>query len=74
MTQTESREEIMESIAEINCYECPHYQEDIHVSSCICEPVMEMIHRECNVLTEDDETLCCLIWEKHRMTMVKIDE
>jgi len=71
MTQSESREEIMESISEINCYECPHYQEDIHVSPCICEPLMDTIYLECNVRTEDDETLCCQIWEKHRKTVVE---
>lgn len=59
-------EEIIGDIIHNNCTGCRHFKEDLSSSPCWCEPIRQVIDRECNVKTEADEDKCAKIWEKIR--------
>lgn len=56
----------VQGIADENCINCGRYKEDIYVSPCICEVVMDIIHRNCGVRNQEDEDFCANEWGKHR--------
>jgi len=59
-------EETIEDIIHNNCTGCKHFAEDLSSSPCWCEPIRQVIDRECMVQHKEDENNCAKIWEKIR--------